>query len=156
MRAWGQIFTIFSLVLAGYGMVMDTSLEIATGERILNLGLMNNQSNIFIGAGVVFISGILLIGFSHNSSGVMRVCPFCAENIKAKAKICRFCQKEVPELNLHSISEEDGNNSGWASAILKVLLFVVMLYLVNKSIENGDRLRDARNSAEQLRKQRGE
>jgi hypothetical protein len=155
MRAWGQIFTIFSLVLAGYGMMMDTSLEIASGQRIINIGLMNNQSNILIGASVVFISGILLIGFSYNSSGFMRVCPFCAENIKARAKICRFCQKEVPDLNTDSIEEGD-DNYGWVSAILKVSLFVVILYLVNKSIEDINSLRDARNYAQQLLKQRGE
>jgi uncharacterized membrane protein YdbT with pleckstrin-like domain len=28
--------------------------------------------------------------------GVTRECPFCAEIIKAKAKICRFCNRELP------------------------------------------------------------
>ncbi len=118
MREWGQIFTIISLVLAGYGMMMDTSLEIASGERILNLGLMNNQSNIFIGAGILFISGILLLGFSYGSSGATRTCPCCAENIKVKAKICRFCQKELPGLKLGSA--EDVRNFGWFTAVFVV------------------------------------
>jgi hypothetical protein len=26
-----------------------------------------------------------------------RVCPYCAENVKAAAKICRYCQRELPE-----------------------------------------------------------
>ncbi len=28
--------------------------------------------------------------------GVTRECPFCAEIIKAKAKVCRFCNRELP------------------------------------------------------------
>ncbi len=29
-------------------------------------------------------------------AGVMKECPFCAEIIKAKAKVCRFCNRELP------------------------------------------------------------
>lgn len=29
--------------------------------------------------------------------GVTKECPFCAEIIKAKAKICRFCSRELPD-----------------------------------------------------------
>jgi hypothetical protein len=28
----------------------------------------------------------------------VRKCPFCAEEVKADAKICRFCQRDLPEL----------------------------------------------------------
>jgi predicted RNA-binding Zn-ribbon protein involved in translation (DUF1610 family) len=30
------------------------------------------------------------------SSGEMRKCPHCAELVKAEAKICRYCQRELP------------------------------------------------------------
>lgn len=30
------------------------------------------------------------------SEGESRTCPFCAEVIKAQARICRFCQRELP------------------------------------------------------------
>jgi hypothetical protein len=33
---------------------------------------------------------------SQVSSGDQRKCPFCAELVKREAKICRFCQKELP------------------------------------------------------------
>jgi hypothetical protein len=49
------------------------------------------------------------------SSGEMRKCPHCAELVKAEAKICRHCQRELPvvttetghkpELQLHRIPE---------------------------------------------------
>jgi len=148
MREWGQILTISSLVLTGYGMMIDTSLETASGERILNLGLMHNQQNIFIGAGVAFVSGILLIGFSYKSSGMTRICPFCAEDIKSNAKICRFCQKELPELNPDSINEN--NNNGWGVAVLKVLLFSTVFYTVAKLIEIRNRSIDAQHHLGQL------
>jgi Zinc finger found in FPG and IleRS len=32
------------------------------------------------------------------STLTVRKCPFCAEEIKADAKICRFCQRDLPEL----------------------------------------------------------
>jgi hypothetical protein len=31
-------------------------------------------------------------------TGDMRPCPFCAESIKAAAKVCRFCNRDVPAL----------------------------------------------------------
>jgi uncharacterized membrane protein YdbT with pleckstrin-like domain len=30
--------------------------------------------------------------------GVTRECPFCAEIIKVKAKVCRFCNRELPDV----------------------------------------------------------
>lgn len=31
-------------------------------------------------------------------SGEMRKCPFCAELVKSEAKICRYCQNELPAI----------------------------------------------------------
>ena len=32
-------------------------------------------------------------------SAALRKCPFCAETVKAEAKICRYCKSELPELS---------------------------------------------------------
>ena len=44
-------------------------------------------------------TGSLMEAAQPAAQGDMRECPFCAEWIKAKAKICRFCDREVPPLS---------------------------------------------------------
>ena len=94
MKISGILLVILGVILGVVAMAMDISYN---GYN--NLGLMNDRSNLTIGAGVAFISGILLIGFS--SFGFInsiddKKCPHCAEMIKREATICRFCQKEQP------------------------------------------------------------
>jgi len=33
---------------------------------------------------------------AHADGGPTKACPFCAETIKLAAKVCRFCNREVP------------------------------------------------------------
>lgn len=118
MKNWG-IFLIIVGIICGYTAIsMDTSVE--TGgtyeygtyipkSKVNNIGLMNQQTNLLIFAGISFISGILLIGFSSksgvSSSEVVRTCPYCAEQVKTHATICRFCQKDLPVLEPDSQSQ---------------------------------------------------
>jgi len=103
MKGWGQFLIIVGVICAFSAIKMDTSVATGLGERVNNLGLMNLQTNLLIGAGIAFISGILLIGFNSKSeagsSEAIRTCPYCAEWVKAQAIICRFCQKDLPVLN---------------------------------------------------------
>ena len=126
MKNWG-IFLIIVGIICGYTAIsMDTSVE--TGgtyeygtyipkTKVNNIGLMNQQTNLLIFAGISFISGILLIGFSYKSiasfSKGVRTCPYCAEQVKAEALICRFCQRDLPALTEDDIvSLQKPNNYG--------------------------------------------
>ena len=42
--------------------------------------------------------GVVPAQASKKSKAALRKCPSCAEDIKAEAKICRFCQAELPEV----------------------------------------------------------
>ena len=81
------IFLIIIGIICGYtALNMDTSVETSFGHRVNNLGLMNQQTNFLIGAGITFISGIILIGFSSKPKITIkddtRICPYCAEEVK--------------------------------------------------------------------------
>ncbi len=102
MKNWGIFLIVVGIFCIFSAIGMDTSVETGLSGRVNNLGLMNIQTNLIIGGGFSFISGILLVGFSSksevSSSEQTRVCPYCAEKVKAQATICRFCQKDLPIL----------------------------------------------------------
>ena len=40
------------------------------------------------------------------ASGGMKKCPFCAELIRAEARVCRYCQREWPTLEATTVSPD--------------------------------------------------
>ncbi len=46
-------------------------------------------------------------------------CPFCAEKIKAKAKVCRYCGRDIPE----DAKKKGSSRAAW----LGLLLFLVLM-----------------------------
>jgi len=88
----------------------DTSVEVPTttilgnifgGERVANLSLMaERQNGILFCFGVVVVGGLVMYKGRDTTTTFLGVktqkkCPHCAEYIKAEAKICRYCQKEI-------------------------------------------------------------
>ena len=49
---------------------------------------------------IIGIVGVLIAGTTedakHEAAGDTRKCPHCAEMVKPDAKVCRYCQRELP------------------------------------------------------------
>jgi hypothetical protein len=91
----------------------DTSIEVPTreilgttigGGRVNNLGLMQDRQNgIIFGFGAAIVGGLLMFVGRDRTKTLAddeRKCPFCAEHVKAEAKVCRYCHKELPSAEL--------------------------------------------------------
>jgi hypothetical protein len=84
-------------------------------ERYHNIGLMGEKQNSIIVASVVAVVGVLLViagrsrapthpdilptsvQVTEEALGPMKKCPDCAEIIRLKARICRFCKRQFTD-----------------------------------------------------------
>ncbi|GAW87483.1 hypothetical protein bplSymb_SCF09103P001 [Bathymodiolus platifrons methanotrophic gill symbiont] len=68
----------------------------------------------FLGLFFSLIAVLALIAIPKDNSpdqpNLNRVCPFCAEQIKEKAKVCRFCQNDLPEPDVEQSLEPENND----------------------------------------------
>lgn len=100
---------ILLLVLGTIGMAValciNTSVLTSVGA-INNLGLMNDKQNYIIISSVVLLVGVVfaVAGLMKNNTATLSgqaatsetmECPACAEVIKAKATVCRFCGYKI-------------------------------------------------------------
>lgn len=108
----------FVLVIGLVGLIatlgMDTTVASShSSDRIHNIGLMNEKQNFLLVSVAIAIAGVVTLVFGNRSelSGqasnkeaasagqATRTCPFCAEQIMAKAVVCRYCGRDVSPLN---------------------------------------------------------
>lgn len=107
--------TILLVGFAGliFTMTMDTSIETASGGRVNNIGLISDKQNFLMLFGVWSLIGAVLCAVGKSAATIVtttsiatdnasprskdeKLCPFCAESIKAAAVVCRFCQRDLP------------------------------------------------------------
>lgn len=111
MKKIGIVVLIIGLVGLAFALGMDTSVATGHGDdRVHNIGLMSDKQNyLFLAIALAIVGVVLLaIGIKNGASLSVwnptdanmqsRACPYCAEQIKSKAVVCRFCGKDVEAL----------------------------------------------------------
>jgi hypothetical protein len=104
MKALGLLLCIGAVAALAFGFSVDTSVATDIGKRVHNIGLMNEKQNIIVLGGALLVAGALLLALSSRSSAPSatdvghRQCPHCAEFVKNEAKVCRYCQRDLPSL----------------------------------------------------------
>lgn len=104
-----KIIGISTLVLGLFGVIFSVNMD-STYNGVHNIGLLSQKQNFLLISLVLAIVGTgILIFRTKNERGAIsasedraspeneltRPCPFCAEQIKAAAIICRLCNRDV-------------------------------------------------------------
>ena len=105
MKFIGFLIIIAGFYLLGLAFTMDTSVAVdypggndyGLPERVNNLGLMADKQNYMIFGAILTILGfVTIIAYDRKSekeeqTEAEKTCPKCAENVKQRAQICRYC-----------------------------------------------------------------
>jgi hypothetical protein len=57
---------------------------------------------LFGAIGVIFAAAVYFLAKYLNASGGAKICPHCAERIQRAAKICRYCQRDVTDVEIEN------------------------------------------------------
>lgn len=104
MKNAGLLIVVISILLLILALFMDTSVQTASGDRVNNMGLMNDQQNYITISCAVGLSGLILFlfGILNNSNAELAytVCAQCdvqveldLSEIKKKMYRCPECKK---------------------------------------------------------------
>lgn len=125
MKKIGLLLIVVSAIWGAIAFNMPTTVttegqRIGSGQysiyvpsvTVNNIGLMEQRRNHLLIAGFIAISGVVLFGLgsfqqaSGTPSAGQRQCPHCAEFVKSEAKVCRFCQRDLPSLQELALQDE--------------------------------------------------
>lgn len=103
MKSFGIALIVIGVVWAIFAFNISTAVDNGYGGQVNNIGLMADRQNHLIFSGLTILLGVILFGFgsnltNHSTTSENKIsCPFCAEDIKAEAKICKHCGKDIPQ-----------------------------------------------------------
>ena len=106
----GVIILVLGLFAVMLCMNMETSVETEFGDRVNNIGLMNDKQNYLILSSLIVISGLLIFLLSKdNSSTVNKIqsCSHCKseieledDEIRSQHYVCPECQRKNQIISL--------------------------------------------------------
>ena len=108
MKGMGWLLLGVGATLLLYALAMDTSVVVGGAyggpQRVQNLSLMDMRRTYLMVAIGALVIGTMLVGFSRlgrdtEDSVDHRACPFCAEQVRVEAIICKHCRSELPAVD---------------------------------------------------------
>lgn len=104
MKTFGVLLLICGALALVAGFGMDTTVPTGLGEgRVHNIGLINQKQNVLLLGAALAVVGALFVGFAGRNSSSSQgsdaetcQCPYCAEVVKKRAVVCRFCNRDLP------------------------------------------------------------
>ena len=64
-------------------------------------------------------------------SGEYRKCPFCAEVVRSEAKVCRYCNKELPDVVVEEYAPDDSDSlMNKTETFFKIIGVIIVVIVV--------------------------
>ena len=64
-------------------------------------------------------------------SGEYRKCPFCAEVVRSEAKVCRYCNKELPDVVVEEYAPDDNDSlMNKTETFFKIIGVIIVVIVV--------------------------